>query len=93
MSLHPDDKHLIERFVGGAYGFVDGDWNSLMTVVRKCHEKRDSDEDHFHMYSGFILDETPIWASFDAVRDRSIAFIKECEQRKNDINNVQYYLP
>ena len=34
MSTHPDQKHLIEAFMGGSWGYF-GDWNSLMKVSEK----------------------------------------------------------
>ncbi len=37
MSIHPDNKHLIEAFMGGSWGYF-GDWNSLMSVISKIFD-------------------------------------------------------
>lgn len=34
MSIHPDQKHLIEAYMGGPWCFFN-DWNSLMQVIEK----------------------------------------------------------
>lgn len=57
-------------------------WEWLMEVVEKCHNLRNQDENIFDLYSGFVLDETPIWVPIEKVYERVVAFIKEYNEHE-----------
>lgn len=56
--------------------------DKLMPVIVKCHNIRNQDDNIFDLYSGFVLDETPIWVPIEKVYERVVAFIKEYNEHE-----------
>lgn len=81
MSLHPDEKHLIESFMGGYFTLYDGDWNSVMKVVEKIQSlwnqyplvdwQNDKDQYYFLEVVGM-----PISSTSEELLQNIIKFVK-----------------